>query len=257
MIYIIIKIKYMNKQKTLIFSLSAMLFLTASFLVYSWSEPTTTMPGTYSNPINTSATAQTKTGEFGASSFTDADDSDYYINPSGNSVVSGKIVMEDSTASTDVPTTVATKGYVDTEIARVESAVNGSLPLVYNMHTREACEVAEGTVVDSDVSLPMCHFDSSMCPTNWTQYKDYSRTTSNSCSTGYSTCGYWGNKGGNTDGCITWSGCTGCTTEEHSWGNIAVESCTMSACKTPGSCCQKGGQVSCSATATRTEIGCF
>jgi len=78
----------MNKQKTLIFSLSAMLFLTASFLVYSWVEPTTTMPSSYTAPINTSGTAQTKTGEFGASSFIDADNPSYYLNPSGNSVVS-------------------------------------------------------------------------------------------------------------------------------------------------------------------------
>ncbi|HOI59936.1 MAG TPA: hypothetical protein PKU93_01275 [Candidatus Pacearchaeota archaeon] len=53
----------MNKQKFLIFSLSALLFLSASLLVYSapWAEPTT-MPSSYNPPINTSSTAQTKAG---------------------------------------------------------------------------------------------------------------------------------------------------------------------------------------------------
>jgi len=178
----------MNKQKTLIFSLSAMLFLTVSFLVYSWVEPTTTMPGSYTAPINTSGTAQTKTGEFGASSFIDADDSDYYINPSGSSVVSGKIVMEDSTASADTSTTVATKGYVDTEISRVESIVTGAQPLVNGAHVQSECVSIGGTVTASDVALSLCKIIASTCPSGWTQYKNYSATTSNSCSTGYSTC---------------------------------------------------------------------
>ena len=58
----------MNK-KTLIFLLSAMLFLTTSFIVYSWTEPTTPMPSGYTAPLNTSATAQNKVGELGAASF--------------------------------------------------------------------------------------------------------------------------------------------------------------------------------------------
>ncbi|MGI6341154.1 MAG: hypothetical protein ACOX0B_03025 [Minisyncoccales bacterium] len=53
----------MNKQKILIFSLSAILFLALSFIAYSWSEPTTNMPSGYTAPLNTSSIAQTKTGE--------------------------------------------------------------------------------------------------------------------------------------------------------------------------------------------------
>jgi len=249
----------MNKQKTLIFSLSAMLFLTTSFLVYSWVEPTVTMPGSYTVPINTSGTAQTKTGEFGASTFVDADDSNYYLNPSGSSVVSGKIVMEDSTASADTPTTVATKGYVDTEIARVESVVNGSLPLVYNMHTRESCTTAGGEVVDSDVSLPICKFLSSACPANWTQYKSFSTTTSNSCSVDgfYIYCCVW------IDTFVQWGtspGCTSCSTGSHTWDSQGVESCQTSAVRYAGNCYDPVGtdnHPGCSATATRTEIGCY
>jgi len=252
----------MNKQKTLIFSLSAMLFLTASFLVYSWSEPEGTMPDGYQIPINTSATAQTKSGDFSATSFVDANDSNYYINPSGNSIVSGKIVMEDSTASADIPTTVATKGYVDTEIARVESTVNGSLPLVYNMHTREACEAAEGEVVDSDVSLPMCKFISSTCPENWTQYKNFSVTTPRSCTVdprfpfdcdfGCNPCAYYPGGIVNTTG------------SHSSFSNIPLEIKTktgyagqQSASGVCPNCASGGGCASCTATASITEIGCY
>jgi len=174
----------MNKQKTLIFSLSAILFLALSFIAYSFTEPTT-MPSLYNPPINTSSKAQAKTGEIGASVFRDADDPNYYINPSGNSNVLGKILIQNTTTASDSPNTITTKGYVDTEIARVESLVNGSLPLVYNMHTREACTTAGGTVVDSDVSLPMCRFNAAACPANWTQYKNFSTTVGKTCQIGY------------------------------------------------------------------------
>jgi len=102
----------MNKQKTLIFSLSAILFLALSFIAYSFTEPTT-MPSSYNPPINTSSTAQTKTGEIGASLFRDADNSNYYINPSGNSIIAGKIVTDNPASAGDLPNTIVTKGYVD------------------------------------------------------------------------------------------------------------------------------------------------
>jgi len=78
----------MNK-KILIFSLSIIAISLTSYMVFGWSEPITTMPGSYSIPINTSATSQTKAGEIGASSFIDADDPHYYINPSGLTKISG------------------------------------------------------------------------------------------------------------------------------------------------------------------------
>ena len=106
----------MNKQKTLIFSLSAMLFLAVSFIVYSWTEPTT-MPSAYNPPINTSSTTQTKTGEIGASVFRDADNSNYYINPSGNSKISGIISSEAGPIANDHLTT---KGYVDGLFGNIE-----------------------------------------------------------------------------------------------------------------------------------------
>ena len=120
----------MNKQKTLIFSLSAMLFLAVSFIVYSWTEPTT-MPSSYNPPINTSSTAQTKAGEIGASVFRDADNSNYYINPSGNSVVSGTISATNPTDNKHV----ATKGYVDGLFGNVEQEVSlSNLVYVYGIN---------------------------------------------------------------------------------------------------------------------------
>ena len=104
----------MKKQKTLIFSLLAFFLIAISFVVYSapWAEPTT-MPSSYNPPINTSSIAQTKTGEIGASVFRDADNSSYYINPSGNSIISGKITTKAEIRDTDSSETFVNKEYVD------------------------------------------------------------------------------------------------------------------------------------------------
>ena len=84
----------MNKQKTLIFSLSAILFFSLSFIAYSWSEPTTNMPSGYTAPLNTSSTAQTKIGAITVPMVYGYNNTSYYIDPSGNSVVVGKIITE-------------------------------------------------------------------------------------------------------------------------------------------------------------------
>lgn len=72
----------MTKQKILIFSLSAMFFLTASLVAYSFTEPTT-MPSGYTVPLNTSSTAQTKTGALTVPIIYDQNDTNYYVDPSG------------------------------------------------------------------------------------------------------------------------------------------------------------------------------
>jgi len=165
----------MNK-KALIFLLSAMLFLTISFIVYSWTEPTTPMPSGYTAPLNTSATAQNKVGELGAASFVDADDSNYYINPSGDSIMSGNITTSGNiiTARPTESDQVTTKGYVDEQIALVRSIVTGAQTLVNGAHTWNECEAAGGTVVDSDVELKVCKFTGSACPSQWGKYKFFS-----------------------------------------------------------------------------------
>ncbi|HOI60212.1 MAG TPA: hypothetical protein PKU93_02695 [Candidatus Pacearchaeota archaeon] len=86
--------------------------LVVGYAVYSWTEPTT-MPSEYKSPINTGPTAQTKAGEIGASTFRDADNPNYYINPSGNSIISGKIIADYEVQTNDSSGTMSTKGYVD------------------------------------------------------------------------------------------------------------------------------------------------
>lgn len=71
----------MNK-KILIIPFSILAVLLTSYVVFGWSEPTT-MPSTYTAPINTGPTSQTKIGEIGASSFIDAEDPNFYVNPDG------------------------------------------------------------------------------------------------------------------------------------------------------------------------------
>ena len=103
----------MSKKYILIFSLSAIFFLSTALIAFSWTEVTTTMPSSYTKPIDTSGTAQSKSGTLSAKAFYDYDNSTYYINPSGNSVISGKITTGTSTISTDNGKTLVTKDYAD------------------------------------------------------------------------------------------------------------------------------------------------
>ena len=180
----------MNKEKTLIFSLSAMLFLTASFLVYSWSEPEATMPGTYTPPINTSATAQTKSGDFSATSFIDSNDSNYYLNPSGNSVVSGTIVAGYPTESNEL----ATKQYVEDALGgfippaggepgdTIVMGTNGPIwvtELSFNgsrgsMKDSNDCDQINGTPYDTGSGI-ICRYPGSAIPSGWAQAGNWQR----------------------------------------------------------------------------------
>jgi len=232
----------MNKEKTLIFSLSAMLFLTASFLVYSWSEPVTEMPGSYSIPLNTSGTAQTKTGELTVPIIYDSEgNGNYYLNPSGNSIVFGTITAERPTGANNV----ATKGYVDEKVSAVEAIITGAQPLVNGAHSQDECTSANGEIVDSDVSYKMCRFTAINCPVGWTQYKNFSTTIANgvcSCSNCDASC----------------SSCSGtyCNPGFHSWGNIALEAC-HAYCPFLNTGCNQRGCFNCSAAALRTQVGCY
>jgi len=123
----------MNKEKTLIFSLSAMLFLTASFLVYSWNEPVTEMPGTYSSPINTSGTAQTKTGELTVPIIYDSEGGrNYYLNPSGNSKISS-ITSDLSIQDIDSrdTKTLVTKEYLDFSLSELDQTITQTSNMFY------------------------------------------------------------------------------------------------------------------------------
>ncbi len=200
-----------------------MFLITISFAAYSWSEPTTPMPNGYTKPINTSNEGQTKDGElklngsFYSPIFYDKDDSKYYINPSGNSVVSGTISAANPTGNGHA----ATKGYVDEQIAAVRAIISGAQPLVNGVHTWNECESAGGTVVDSDVELKQCRFNTSSCPSGWNQYKNFS-TTLQQTFTRYE----------------SYHQCTAsCAVSGHAWGNVARECCSLRTCWTGSSGC--------------------
>jgi len=242
----------MEKQKILTLSLSIMLFLAASYIVYSWTEPTTTMPSTYTTPLNTSGTAQFKTGELGASSFSDTDNPDYYLNPSGNSVVSGTITVDRPIEADNV----ATKGYVDEKIAEVAGIVTGAQPLVNGVHSKDDCTSAGGEVVDSSVSYKICKFESGSCPAGWSRYQNFSTAISNTpalssldCYDGYNygwTC---------TAGAKAWANATySCTFTTGGTFTFDVPCCVARCYQGLGS---DYGWNESIVTATRTQIGCY
>jgi len=100
--------------------------LVVGYVVFSWSEPTAPMPSGYTAPLNTSATAQNKVGELGAASFVDADDSDYYINPSGDSVIAGKIAAAGEIDDSDFGSTLINKAYLETKLNKIYEMISNT-----------------------------------------------------------------------------------------------------------------------------------
>ena len=68
------------------------LSLSFGFLMQAWTGPTSAPPGgNLPRPINIGSDDQEKAGRISATEFYDADDPDFYINPSGASKVSGSV----------------------------------------------------------------------------------------------------------------------------------------------------------------------
>ncbi|MDD2227352.1 MAG: hypothetical protein PHH71_02075 [Clostridia bacterium] len=146
----------MRKQKILIFSLSILAFFLVSFVVYSWSEPTGTMPTSYTAPLNTSSTAQTKAGDLTAATFYDYNDSSYYIDPSGNSNISGKIITGTSTTSADGDKTLATKDYVEQNCQLIAFGVTATTACPAGYYVTEMIAPAQtGYMLCCKVSNPL------------------------------------------------------------------------------------------------------
>ncbi|MDD4358649.1 MAG: hypothetical protein PHY30_02420 [Candidatus Pacebacteria bacterium] len=250
----------MNKQKTLIFSLSGVLFLAVSFIVYSWSEPTTTMPSGYTAPLNISDQGQTKNGwlklngALTAPMVYDKDDSSYYIDPSGSqSKLAGNLIAEGNITSAR-PTKnehVVTKGYVDGLIEGIVPEITSfsnvtyilgdasvgcpsnsieimrNLPfgilcgvmeeplLLNNFHSEMQCEILKGDVTTVEDSVKLCKFyNVQVCPNGWTQYKNWSKTRSDTISET------------RTDNITREVTTCGCTTGQHTtWSNTPIELC--------------------------------
>ncbi len=227
-----------------------------SFIVLAWSDPTEgPTGGSVYIPINESASSQVKIGSFEVggvfitNSATKLAQGNYSSSVTiGSSSTSSNLLVHGGVSVTSEPVNpmdVVTKNYLDAELARIEAMVSGSLPLVYNVHTREACIDAGGEVVDSDVSLPICRFNQATCPANWTQYKGFTTTVYN----GHCDC---------AGACDT--SCQGCTTYcnpgHHSWANGGREGCSVS-CPYKQRACNRIGAWWCSASARVTQIGCY
>jgi hypothetical protein len=75
------------------------LSLSAGYIALAWTEPTGTMPVTVAVPLNTGNVAQTKSGALAiqgnltAPIFYDADNTAYYVNPAGQTVLGGDIQL--------------------------------------------------------------------------------------------------------------------------------------------------------------------
>ena len=71
------------------------LSLSATYIALAWTEPTGTMPVTVAAPLNTGGVAQTKSGalavigDLTASSFIDFNNNNYYVDPSGQTMLAG------------------------------------------------------------------------------------------------------------------------------------------------------------------------
>jgi len=106
------------------------------------------------------------------------------------------------------------------------------------------CTAIGGNTVNVAAGVSVCQITGASCPSNWNQYLNWSVTTANNSS---------------SVPCCTGGSCPAldcanrvyCNTGSHTWANIAVESCqAANACGL-----QCSGQAS--ATATRTQIGCY
>jgi len=83
----------MSKTKSiaLIFGVLTMSFL-VGYLVLAWTEPGTTPPGgNVPAPLNVGSIAQTKTGSLSFPIFYDSDNTTYYVNPAGTTVLAGNV----------------------------------------------------------------------------------------------------------------------------------------------------------------------
>jgi hypothetical protein len=86
------KIDLNPKLVALIFSVLVLLFAIAFYIIIAWTEPTATPPGAnVPTPINIGTTTQHKNGEIGATIFRDRDNTAWFVDPAGVSVLAGNV----------------------------------------------------------------------------------------------------------------------------------------------------------------------
>lgn len=87
------------KLLAVVFSVLVLCFLTV-FYLFAWTEPSVAPPGgNVAAPLNISSTAQTKTGRLTFTEFYDSNNTAYYVNPAGQTILAGKVGI----GSTSVP----------------------------------------------------------------------------------------------------------------------------------------------------------
>lgn len=90
------------KFKYLLLGVSV-IFLGVSFYLFAaWQEPGQEAPeGNVNTPINTGSLPQSKTGRISATEFYDTNDPNYYLNPNGDSKLSGNLNVGNTTIKGD------------------------------------------------------------------------------------------------------------------------------------------------------------
>lgn len=59
-------------------------------------------------------------------------------------------------------------------------------------NTQNDCTIAGGTIEDADDGKKICKFAGATCPSNWTQYGNYSATSAKTCDKYNTTLDFWG-----------------------------------------------------------------
>ena len=123
--------------------------------------------------------------------------------------------IKDPTNASDL----ATKNYIDREIAKIGVMVSGTLPLVHSDHTQKDCVDAGGVPVDSSTELKQCKFVASTCPTGWTKNENWTTTEKGAATFGRE-CDYVAQGRCETSG---WINSLACLTASHSWANKELD----------------------------------
>ncbi len=92
----------------------------------------------------------------------------------------------------------------------VSDCANPNTPLAGgdSSFTVADCSAAGGTVT-SIPNMCICKFNANSCPSGWTQYNNWSETSTNTCSDSSGSCSP-----------------SQCSTTSHAWSDTAIESCT-------------------------------
>ena len=105
------------------------LSLSAGYIALAWTEPTGTMPVTVAAPLNTGGIAQTKAGSLAvqgnltASIFYDADNTAYYVNPAGQTLLAGSVGV-----GTGAPSVYSKFHILQSSYGYQDSVVESALP---------------------------------------------------------------------------------------------------------------------------------